>query len=69
MVEDKLEELSNVLLELMEKQKMLEKEMKYLRDDLKAQNRLLGELLKVQKVNQETENKQTKMLEKIAEKP
>jgi hypothetical protein len=69
MVEDKLEELSNVLLELMENQKMLEKEMKYLRDDLKAQNRLLGELLKVQKVNQETENKQTKMLEKIAEKP
>jgi hypothetical protein len=69
MVEDKLEELSNVLLELMENQKMLEKEMKYLRDDLKAQNRLLGELLKVQKVNQETENKQTKMLEKMTEKP
>ncbi len=69
MVEDKLEELSNVLLELMENQKMLEKEMKYLRDDLKAQNRLLGELLKVQKVNQETENRQTKMLEKMSGKP
>lgn len=69
MVEDKIEELSNVLLELMENQKILEKEMKYLRDDLKAQNRLLGELLKVQKVNQETENKQTKMLEKMAGKP
>jgi hypothetical protein len=69
MAEDKLEELSNVLLELMENQKMLEKEMKYLRDDLKAQNRLLGELLKVQKVNQETESRQTKMLEKMTEKP
>jgi hypothetical protein len=69
MVEDKLEELSNVLLEVLENQKILEKDIKYLRDDLKAQNRLLSELLKVQKVNQESASKQTRMLEEMSGKP
>lgn len=68
MVEEKLKELSNVLLEIIENQKMLQNELKYLKDDLKAQNRLVAETLKIHKVHQETSTKQTEMLDKISKK-
>jgi hypothetical protein len=68
MVEDKLEEISNVLLEVIENQKIIEKELKYLRDDLKAQNRLISEMLKIHKLHQQTSNKQTRMLERMSKK-
>ena len=62
MGEQRIDEMNDLLLEVMEDQKILGKEIKYLRDDLKAQNRLIGELLKIYKAHQETSNKQTKMI-------
>jgi len=67
MAEEKFEELNNVLLDIIENQKITLKELKYLNDDLKAQNRLLTELIKIQKANEESVNKQMKMLEKLSE--
>ncbi len=66
MVEEKIKELSTVLLDIIENQKMLQRELKYLKDDLRAQNRLVAETLKIHRLHQETSTKQVEMLDKIS---
>ncbi len=68
MAKEKVEELSSVLVEIMETQKMLQKEMKYLKDDIKAQNRMIAETMKINRTHQETAVKQTEILDKISNK-
>lgn len=61
------EEVHEVILEIMERQKAFEKEIKYLKDNLKAQNNLSKEMLRVHKINRGLSEKNTKQLEKIIE--
>ena len=53
MTDETTEEIWNLLIALSDDLKIQAKDLKYLRDDLRAQNRLLKELLKIQKLNQE----------------
>ena len=53
MTDETTEEIWNLLIALSDDLKIQSKDLKYLRDDLRAQNRLLKELLKIQKLNQE----------------
>jgi hypothetical protein len=59
------EEVHEVILEIMERQKAFEKEIKYLKDNLKAQNNLSKEMLRVHKINRGLSEKNTKQLDKI----
>jgi hypothetical protein len=59
------EEVHEVILEIMERQKAFEKEIRYLKDNLKAQNNLSKEMLRVHKINRGLSEKNTKQLEKI----
>jgi hypothetical protein len=60
------EELHEVILEIIERQKAFGKEIKYLKDNLKAQNNLSKEMLRVHKINRDLSKKNTKQLEQIA---
>lgn len=60
------EEVHEVILEIMERQKAFEKEMKYLKDNLKAQNNLSKEMLRVHKINRDLSKKNTKQLDVIS---
>lgn len=60
------EEVHEVILEIMERQKAFEKEMKYLKDNLKAQNNLSKEMLRVHKINRDLSKKNTKQLDEIS---
>ena len=60
------EEVHEVILEIMERQKAFEKEIKYLTDNLKAQNNLSKEMLRVHKINRDISDKNTKQLDEIA---
>lgn len=60
------EEVHEVILEIMERQKAFEKEMKYLKDNLKAQNNLSKEMLRVHKINRDLSKKNTKQLDNIS---
>ena len=60
------EEVHEVILEIMERQKAFEKEVKYLKDNLKAQNNLSKEMLRVHKINRDLSKKNTKQLEEIS---
>lgn len=60
------EQLHELVLEIMETQKMMEKELKYLKDNLKAQNTLSKEMLRVHKINRDISKKNTKQLEQIS---
>jgi hypothetical protein len=59
------EEVHEVILEIMERQKAFEKEIRYLKDNLKAQNNLSKEMLRVHKINRGLSEKNTKQLDKI----
>jgi hypothetical protein len=59
------EEVHEVILEIMERQKAFEKEIKYLKDNLKAQNNLSKEMLRVHKINRGLSEKNTKQLDRI----
>jgi hypothetical protein len=59
------EEVHEVILEIMERQKAFEKEIKYLKDNLKAQNNLSKEMLRVHKINRDLSKKNTKQLDQI----
>ncbi|UCD92888.1 MAG: hypothetical protein JSV43_02930 [Methanobacteriota archaeon] len=61
-----VQQLHEVVLEIMETQKTMEKELKYLRDNLKAQNTLSKEMLRVHKINRDISKKNTKQLEQIS---
>ncbi|MCK4444839.1 MAG: hypothetical protein KAW09_09860 [Thermoplasmata archaeon] len=60
------EEIHELIVEIMERQKTVEKEIKYLRDNLKAQNNLSKEMLRVHKINRDISDKNTKQLDEIA---
>ena len=60
------EEVHEVILEIMERQKAFEKEVKYLKDNLKAQNNLSKEMLRVHKINRDLSKKNTKQLDEIS---
>lgn len=60
------EEIHGLILEIMERQKAVEKEIKYLKDNLKAQNNLSKEMLRVHKINRDISQKNTKQLEQIS---
>ncbi len=60
------EEVHEVILEIMERQKAFEKEIKYLKDNLKAQNNLSKEMLRVHKINRDLSKKNTKQLDEIS---
>ncbi len=59
------EEIHELILEIMERQKTVEKEIKYLKDNLKAQNNLSKEMLRVHKTNRDISDKNTKQLDEI----
>jgi len=59
-------ELHELILEIMERQREVEKEIGYLKDNLKAQNNLSKEMLRVHKINRDISKKNTKQLEEIA---
>lgn len=60
------EELHELILEIIERQREVEKEIGYLKDNLKAQNTLSKEMLRVHKTNRDISKKNTKQLEEIA---
>ncbi len=60
------EEVHEIILEIMERQKAFEKEIKYLKDNLKAQNNLSKEMLRVHKINRDLSKKNTKQLDEIS---
>ena len=60
-----LKEICELMTEILENQKAMEKEIKYLKDNLKAQNTLSKEMLKVHKIHRDIATKNTKQLEKI----
>ncbi len=60
------DELHELILEIMERQREVEKEIGYLKDNLKAQNTLSKEMLRVHKINRDISKKNTKQLEEIA---
>lgn len=60
------QEVHEVILEIVERQKAFEKELEYLKDNLKAQNNLSKEMLRVHKINRDISKKNTKQLEEIS---
>ncbi len=60
------EAIHELILEIMERQKTVEKELKYLKDNLKAQNNLSKEMLRVHKINRDISQKNTRQLEQIS---
>ncbi|MFQ6060875.1 MAG: hypothetical protein ACE5KV_06235 [Thermoplasmata archaeon] len=61
----RVEELHELILEIVETQRSMEKEIKYLKDDLKAQNALTKQMLKIHRINRDISAKNTKQLEQI----
>lgn len=61
-----VKQLHELILEIMETQRTMEKELKYLKDNLKAQNTLSKEMLKVHRINRDISKKNTKQLEQIS---
>jgi hypothetical protein len=60
-----VKQLHESILEIMETQRTMEKELKYLKDNLKAQNTLSKQMLKVHKMNRDISTKNTKQLDQI----
>ena len=61
-----VKQLHELILEIGETQRTMEKELKYLKDNLKAQNALSKQMLKVHKMNRDISTKNTKQLDAIA---
>jgi len=60
-----LKELSEMVLQLVENQRAMEREIGFLKDNLKAQNSLSKEMLKIHKIHRDLATKNTKQLGRI----
>lgn len=60
-------ELREMMLEILHNQKTMEKEIQQLRDNLKAQNALSREMLKVHRMQRDLAEKNSKQLENISD--
>ncbi|MCK4456447.1 MAG: hypothetical protein KAW39_01765 [Thermoplasmata archaeon] len=60
-----LRELSEMVLQLVENQRAMEREIGFLKDNLKAQNSLSKEMLKIHKVHRDLATKNTEQLGRI----
>ncbi|MCJ2669569.1 MAG: hypothetical protein KAS60_04120 [Thermoplasmata archaeon] len=60
-----LKELSEMILQLVENQRAMEREIGFLKDNLKAQNSLSKEMLKIHKIHRDLATKNTKQLGRI----
>ena len=60
-----LKELSEMVLQLVENQRAMEREIGFLKDNLKAQNSLSKEMLKIHKIHRDLATKNTEQLGRI----
>ena len=60
-----LKELSEMILQLVENQRAMEREIGFLKDNLKAQNSLSKEMLKIHKIHRDLATRNTKQLGRI----
>ncbi|MCJ2555992.1 MAG: hypothetical protein LN415_02655 [Candidatus Thermoplasmatota archaeon] len=60
-----LRELSEMVLQLVENQRAMEREIGFLKDNLKAQNSLSKEMLKIHKIHRDLATKNTEQLGRI----
>ncbi len=60
-----LRELSEMVLQLVENQRAMEREIGFLKDNLKAQNSLSKEMLKIHKIHRDLATKNTRQLGRI----
>jgi hypothetical protein len=60
-----VKELEEMVLQLVESQKAMEREIGFLKDNLKAQNSLSKEMLKIHKVHRDMASKNSKQLGRI----
>lgn len=60
-----IKELSEMVLQLVENQRAMEREIGFLKDNLKAQNSLSKEMLKIHKIHRDLATKNTKQLGRI----
>ncbi|MEE8183460.1 MAG: hypothetical protein V3T94_04865 [Thermoplasmata archaeon] len=60
-----LKELSEMVLQLVENQRAMEREIGFLKDNLKAQNSLSKEMLKIHKIHRDLATKNTRQLGRI----
>ena len=67
-MDKRMEELKEMLFEVMENQKELKKEIKYLKGDIKALNKLSTEMLKVHRIHRDMAKANTKQLTQIQDK-
>lgn len=63
-----LKELGEMVLQLVENQRAMEREIGFLKDNLKAQNSLSKEMLKIHKIHRDLATKNTEQLGRIEEK-
>lgn len=60
-----IKELSEMVLQLVENQRAMEREIGFLKDNLKAQNSLSKEMLKIHKIHKDLATKNTEQLGRI----
>lgn len=60
-----LKEISELVLQLIESQKTMERELGFLKDNLKAQNTLSKEMLKIHKIHRDLAQKNADQLTRI----
>ncbi|MCK4455576.1 MAG: hypothetical protein KAU99_04435 [Thermoplasmata archaeon] len=63
-----LKELGEMVFQLVENQRAMEREIGFLKDNLKAQNSLSKEMLKIHKIHRDLATKNTEQLGRIEEK-
>jgi len=63
-----MKQLEEMVYEVIENQKALQKEMKFIRGDIKALNKLSTEMLKVHRIHRDMAKANTKQLTKIEDK-
>ena len=62
-----LKELGEMVFQLVENQRAMEREIGFLKDNLKAQNSLSKEMLKIHKIHRDLATRNTKQLGRIEE--
>lgn len=65
--EIELKEISELVLQMVENQKTMEREIGFLKDNLRAQNSLSKEMLKIHKVHRDLAEKNAEQLSRIEE--
>lgn len=65
--EIELKEISELVLQMVENQKAMEREIGFLKDNLRAQNSLSKEMLKIHKVHRDLAEKNAEQLSRIEE--